>query len=156
MSLSTAHEKRVEIRGGTSVSKAIELVADARGLPGRSQLRAAWSESRDVAHVITAGAYLAHCALERGDKRAVSILSPILLVPEIVVAVAAAFQQFGLTTLPHGQKKPILDPETLWRVPPSHVPEKLLLPIRILSQRQIDLLKERRAPKKYEPSHPRS
>jgi len=79
-----AHEKRVKIRGGPSISKAIDLVADAHGLPGRSQLSAVWSKFHDVAHLLTAGAYLAHCGLERGNKGAASILSAILFVPDIV------------------------------------------------------------------------
>jgi len=143
-----AHEKRFKIRGGPSISKAVDLVADAHGLPGRSQLNAVWSEFHDVAPVLTAGAHLAHCALERGDQRAGSILSAILLVPDVVVALAGAFQQFGLTTKPHGRTTPILDSETLWRVPESHVPERLFLPTRTLTPRQINLLQERRASKR--------
>jgi hypothetical protein len=151
-----AHEKRFKVRGGPSISKAIDLVADAHGLPGRSQLAAVWSEFHDVAHVLLAGAYIAHCALERGERRAHSILSAVLLVPDIVLALAGAFQQFGLTTKPHGRNTPILNPETLWQVPESHVAENLFLPVRVLTQRQIDLLQARRASKKYRPSPPRS
>jgi hypothetical protein len=149
-----AHEERVKIRGGPSISKAINLVEDASQLPGQSQLRAVWSKFRDVAHVLTAGAYLAQGALERGDKRAASILSAILLVPDIVVPLAGAFQQFGLTTMSHGRTTPILDPETLWRVPESHLSVALPLPVRCLTQRQMDLLQTRRASKKYKPSPP--
>jgi hypothetical protein len=151
-----AHEKRVKVRGGPSISKAIYLVEDAHELPGRSQLTKSWSGFHDVAHILTAGAHLAHCGLERDDQRAGSILSAILLVPDVVVALAGAFQQFGLTTIPHGRTTSILDPETLWRIPQSHVPERLLLPVRTLSQRQLDLLQERRTSKIYKPSPPRS
>ncbi len=151
-----AHEKRVKIRGGPSISKAIDLVADAHGLPGRSQLSAVWSKFHDVAHILTAGAYLAHCVLGRGNKGAASILSAILFMPDIVVPLAGAFQQFGLTTIPHGRTIPILDPETLWRVPASHFPVALPLPVRRLTQRQLDLLQTRRASKKYRPSPPRA
>jgi hypothetical protein len=150
-----ANEKRFEVRGGPSISKAIDLVADARGLPGRSQLTKVWSRFRDVAHVLTAGAYLAGCMVERGEERARSILSAILLVPDVVVVLAGAFQQFGLTTIPHGRTTPILDPETLWRIPGSHLPEALPLPVRRLTQRQIDFLQTRHASKKYQPSPPR-
>jgi hypothetical protein len=152
MIVDIANEKRVEVRGGPSISKAIDLLEDAKELPGQSQLRVAWSRFRDVAHVLTAGAYLAHCALERGDKRAQSILSAMLFVPDVVLLLAGAFQQFGLATTPHGQKTPILNPATLWRVPESHLPENLPLPVRTLTSRHIELLQERRAPKKYKPS----
>jgi hypothetical protein len=151
-----AYEKRVKIRGGPSISKAIDLVADAHGLPGRSQLSAVWGKFHDVAHILTAAACLAQGGLERADKRAGSILSAILLVPDIVVPLAGAFQQFGLTTIPHGRTIPILDPATLWRVPESHLPVALALPVRRLTQRQMDLLQTRRASKKYRPSPPRA
>jgi hypothetical protein len=142
-----AHEKRIEVRGGPSISKAIDLVEDAQQLPGRSQLTAVWSSFRDVAHVITASAYLAHCALKAEDPGA--ILSAMLLAPDIVVPLAGAFQQFGLATKPHGRDVPILNPETLWRIPDAHLPQNLFLPVRTLTQRQLELLETRKARKKY-------
>ncbi len=69
-----AYEKRIVIRGGTSISKAIYLVEAENELPGRSQLSAMWSEFHDVAHLITAGAYLAHRALKETKAQASSIL----------------------------------------------------------------------------------
>jgi hypothetical protein len=147
-----AHEKRIKIRGGPSIAKAVDLVEDAHGLPGRSQLTAAWSNFRDVAHVITAAAHLAHCAVTaRDDARAASILSAMLLVPDVVIPLAGAFQQFGLTTFPHGRNTPIL-PDTLWRIPEARLPENLFLPVRPLTERQLDQLQVRTNPKKYKRS----
>ena len=146
---------RLGLRGGQANCTPTHCTTASRSLSGCRET-VVWSEFRDVAHILAAGAYLAHCAVERGEKRAHSILSAILLVPEIVVALAIAFQKFGLTTIPHGRRTPIFDPETLWQLPETHVPEKLFLPVRVLTPRQIDLLQARRASKKYKPSPSRS
>ena len=68
-----------------------------RGLPGHSQLRGAWSEFRDVAHLLAAGAYLAHegLAYARSANES-SILNAIWIAPDAVLVLAYALQQFGL------------------------------------------------------------
>jgi hypothetical protein len=60
-----AYDNRVTLRGGASIAKAIDLCENERVMPGHSQLRNAWSEFRDVAHLIAAGAHLAHQGLMR-------------------------------------------------------------------------------------------
>ncbi len=54
-----AFDERVDLRRGPSISKAVDLCEVERALPGHSQLREAWSEFRDVAHLLTASANLA-------------------------------------------------------------------------------------------------
>jgi hypothetical protein len=142
-----AYEKRIVIRGGTSISKAIYLVEAENGLPGRSQLSAVWSEFHDVAHLITAGAYLAHRALKQVKAQVSSILGTFLLAPEIVLAIGFGFQRFGLTTYPHGRKQSILDPNSLWRILDSFAPIQPPVIVRQLTERQLELLQERRAKK---------
>ena len=55
-----ASDEQAVLRGAASVSKAVDLCEIEQKLPGHSQLRAAWSEFRDVAHLLTASAFLAH------------------------------------------------------------------------------------------------
>jgi hypothetical protein len=121
-------------------------------LPGRSQLSAYWSEFNDVAHLITAAAYLAHRARKQDEAQVNSILGAFLLAPEIVLALGFGLQCFGLTTNPHGQDRSILDSESLWRIPDSFASAQPPIIVRQLSERQLELLKERRAKKKVNAS----
>src|SRR5262249_25560575 len=50
MIVDMARDERAVLRGGPSISKAIELCEIEKALPSHSQLRSAWSEFRDVAH----------------------------------------------------------------------------------------------------------
>ena len=60
MIVDMAHDDRIALRRGSSISKAIELCEIERIMPRHSQLRKAWSDFRDVAHLIAASAHLAH------------------------------------------------------------------------------------------------
>ena len=60
-----AYDERIVLDGGPSISKAIEVCEIEYTMPGHSQLRNAWSEFRDVGHLIAASAYLAHAALAK-------------------------------------------------------------------------------------------
>ncbi|MGO9702133.1 MAG: hypothetical protein ACLPX7_23050 [Xanthobacteraceae bacterium] len=51
-----AYDDRIDLRGGPSISKAIELCEIEYTMPGHSQLRNAWTDFRDVAHLIAASA----------------------------------------------------------------------------------------------------
>jgi hypothetical protein len=64
-------------------------------MPGHSQLRNAWSEFRDVGHLIAASAYLAHAALAK-TPHAASILKALWIAPDAVIALACGFQEFCL------------------------------------------------------------
>ena len=69
MTVDMAFDERIALRRGASVSKAVDLCELERGLPGHSQLRGAWSEFRDVAHLLAAGAYLAHEGRAHADPQ---------------------------------------------------------------------------------------
>src|SRR5207302_10075674 len=113
-----AHETRVPIRGGASVSKAVELLECHQALPAKSQLRADWSRFRDVAHLITGAAQIARETLKHSTQRSTStILASVLLAPEAVLAFALSFQEFGLTYKPYRQTASLLPADSLWRVP---------------------------------------
>jgi hypothetical protein len=149
----TAYDKRAVLRGGPSVSKAIDLCECERALPGHSQLRGAWSELRDVAHLLAASAHLAHQGLARaGAAHEASILKAIWIAPDAVLALAYGLQEFGLKPKRKQKESPILSPEGLWRVSDSHKPEKPFVVQRRLSDAQLDFLSTRRASKEYIPS----
>jgi hypothetical protein len=125
LTVDMAFDQRIALRRGSSISKAVDLCEVEHGLPGHSQLRGAWSEFRDVAHLLTASAYLAHVGL--GQVRSadeVSILNSIWIAPEIALALGYGLQEFGLQPKPIRNESPILRPDTLWRVTDYYKPEK--------------------------------
>ena len=147
-----AHDVRVPPGGGPSISKAVELCELEVSAPGHSQLRRAWSDFRDVAHLLTAGAYLAHGGINKVESQEASILKAIWIAPDAVLALASGFQEFGLQPQPVRNKSTILQRDTLWRVPPALIPEKPFVPFRLLTKEQLEYLQTRRAAKKYSPA----
>lgn len=149
MTVDMAFDERVALRRGASVSKAVDLCEIERGLPGHSQLRSAWSEFRDVAHLLTGAAQLAHEALAHGvTADEVSILNTIWIAPDIVLALAFGLQVFGLQPKPIQKEQPILLPDEVWRIPTSYEMEKPFIVFRRLTEDQLVFLNSRRAAKK--------
>jgi hypothetical protein len=145
-----AYDERAVLRGGTSISKAIDLCECEQSLPGHSRLRAAWSEFRDVAHLLAAGAYLAHEGMARAATAdEASIIKAIWIAPDAVLAFAYGLQEFGLEPKAIQKGAPILDPNGLWRLADSHKPVKSFIVHRHLSETQLAFLRTRRAPKEY-------
>jgi hypothetical protein len=147
-----AHENRIILRRGPSVSKAVELCEVERALPGHSQIRKAWSGFRDVAHLITAGAYIARQArVNDSELYESSLLEVVWRAPDALVALGAGFEQFGLEPKQVDKEESILRPQKLWRVPPDLKPQKPFVIFRRLTESQLAYLQTRRAPKKYLP-----
>jgi hypothetical protein len=145
LTVDMAFDERCVLRGGSSISKAVELCELERGLPGHSQLRAAWAEFREVAHLLTAGAHLAHVGLGKdGPKDEPSILNSIWIAPDIVLALAYGLQEFGSQSKPVRNESSILRPDTVWRVPDCHKPEKSFVVFRRLTEDQLAFLNSRR------------
>ena len=143
-----SQETRGPIRGGASISKAYDVLRGHRALPRKSQLSKDWRDFRDVAHLIAAAAAIASaCRGKPAQQGGSAVLTPVLLVPEVVLALGLAYQEFGLSFKPHGQREPVLPPETLWRVPRA-VPV-FPLPVRRLSDEDFKYLttKRRATPK---------
>jgi hypothetical protein len=152
MIVDMAHDDRITLRRGPSISKAIELCEIERTMPGHSQLRKPWSEFRDVAHLIAASAYLAHEGLANtAAAHEASILKAIWIAPDAVLALAAGFQVAGLQPKPVRNESPSLRPDKVWRVPPGLVPENPFVVFRRLTQEQLEYLSTTRAPKKHIP-----
>jgi hypothetical protein len=137
-------DDRVKVRGGASLIKALELTQLNRLAPVQTVFDTSWRRFRHIAHIIAASGWLSLEAFDGGPEAA--NLTSVLFVPEAVIRLAVAYQQFGLTNFGHGQRRPFLDPDSLWRIPDLHAP--LPLPFRRLLATQISLLNERRAPPK--------
>ena len=120
--------------------------------PGHSQLRKAWSDFRDVAHLMVAGACLAHEGLAKAAAHEPSILNAIWIAPDAVLALASGFQQFGLQPKPVRKESPTLRPDKVWRIPPRLVPKKPFVVVRRLTEEQLGYLRTRRASKRYIPA----
>lgn len=147
-----AFDKRALLRRGPSISKAIDLCECEYKLPGHSQLRGAWSEFRDVAHLLAASAYLAHEGLARATAaHEASILKAIWVAPDAVLTFAYGLQEFGLKPQPIQKESPILSPDGLWRLSDSHKSAKPFIVHRRLSDAQLAFLSTRRASKEYIP-----
>jgi hypothetical protein len=149
MIVDMAHEDRIALGRGPSISKAIELCEIERSMPGHSQLRKAWSDFRDVAHLISASAFLAHEGLAEAAAHEASILKAIWLAPDAVLALAAGFQESGLQPKAVRKESSCLRPDKVWRIPPGLVPKKPFVVFRRLTEEQLGHLSTRRAPKKY-------
>ncbi len=142
------YDDRITLRGGPSISKAIDICELHQKTPGRSQLAAAWSQFHDVAHLITAGAYLAHHGIAQDGGQGGSIFDVAFVAPDALLAMAAGMQEFGLNLKPFRQQAPILKPDTLWRIPSEFLPERPFIHFRRLTDAQIVFLNERRVPRK--------
>ena len=143
-----AHDDRV--KGKASISSAKALCEIARGTLRRSQQSRAWSEFRDVAHLISAAAYLAHRGHVADPKTdAESPINVVLHAPYAVVALAAGYQQFGLDFKPYRQKDTVLPPDTVWRIPDELFPERPYFVMRALSSKQIEFIQTRRVPNTF-------
>jgi hypothetical protein len=140
------YEKRAVVPGGASLSKAMDVLLGYHAVPRRSRLAQDWSDFRDVSHLIAAAAHIATWQEPRGQG---SILTPVLLAPEVVFELALAFQVFGLAYKPFSQKRSLLPAETLWQVSNSNYEIRLPLPVRRLSDEDLQYLtSSRRARRK--------
>jgi len=145
------HDKRGPIRGGASISKALDVLQNHHALPVKSRLSQDWSDFRDVAHLVAAAAATAAAGQQRTKQaEAAALLTPIFYVPEVVLALGLAYQRFGLSLRPHIGSDPILSSETLWCILEKKHAAVLPLPVRVLSDTDFDFLinKRRAAPKR--------
>jgi hypothetical protein len=139
------HYSALALSGGASVSKAMTLCADDQTGLSESQMRRQWSQFRDVAHLLAAGAVLAREVPESDG----SIFSAAWHAPDSLLAIAAGFESFGLAFKPHGQQASILPPDSIWRLPSHCMPEKPWLRYRQLSERQREVLAVYESKKTY-------
>jgi len=144
-------------RGGSSIGKAIAVVAGsirARGARPANLWRA-WKQYKDVAHLVTAATILNLDALERTKVKSfgelgldADRLAPFtiaMMMPDFVLSLALAFQEYGLGSTPHSREQPMLDPENLWRIAPDMNVVTVPPPVRKVSGEAIAILNARRA-----------
>lgn len=152
MIVDVAHDDRITLKGGPSISKAIELCEMEHKMPGHSQLRDAWADFRDVGHLVAASAYLAHEALVKVPGHEASIMKAVCIAPDAVIALASGFQEFWLQRY-LGRKEPrTMQQGNLWQIPSGLMPEEPFIVFRRLTEEQLEYLRTRRASKKYVPA----
>jgi hypothetical protein len=152
MIVDIAHDDWTLLKRGPSISKAIELCELQHGMPGHSQLRRAWSDFRDVGHLIAASAFLAHEALDKVSSQEASILNAVWIAPDAVIALASGFQEFWSQHDLGKNEKGNTRRGDLWRIPFVHMPQAPLVVFRRLTEEQLEYLQTRRASKKYIPT----
>ena len=134
--------------------KAITLAAaniKSRGA-GVASLWNCWKAYMDVAHLVTAATLI--CREARLTRRNEPFgLDPdqflpfqmVLLMPDLVLAVALCFEQHGLSNVPYACTEPILEPTTLWRIPSALNLVPFPPPTRRIRTQDLAILNARRA-----------
>jgi len=148
------HQER---RGGPSIGKAIELVdakAKSRGT-GAATLWQYWKTYKDVAHLVTAATLICFEARFRSSHEPfgqfglssdqLGPLQMVLLLPDLVLAVALEFERYGLSQIPYARTEPALDPKTVWRIPDDVNVAPFPTLIRKISIQDLAILNDRRA-----------
>jgi hypothetical protein len=155
------HQQR---RGGPSIGKAITIVeANAKGRgTGAASLWQFWEKYKDVAHLVTAATLVCGEARTRacnepfgpfGLSDQLGPLQMVMLLPDLVLAVALEFEQRGLNHIPHARTEPVFDPKTLWRIPSDINIASLPPPARKIRPQDLAILNARRAGNRGRASH---
>ena len=149
-----AHQER---RGGASIGKAIALAAAQTKNRGSSEanLWQTWARYKDVAHLVAAATVVAGDALERAKVKSfggfglpwsqLQSFPLTMMLPDVVLSVGLYLQEYGLAHVPHSKEEPMLDPETLWRIPDDMNVTAMAPPIRKINREAIHILDQRRA-----------
>lgn len=141
-------------RGGSSVGKAITLVAEiakAKGT-GASKLWEIWSSYKNVAHLVTAALLISAEAQNRHRNAPFGLklheLLPfriVMLMPDLVISVAMEFERYALDCVAGSPIQTLFDPEELWRIPTDINVIPLPPPTRKITNENLAVLKDRRA-----------
>ncbi len=142
-------------RGGPSVGKAIFLASKLiknRGAK-QSSLWDNWNTYKDAAPLIAATIAVCLDMQIRNRQKPLGLkgyqdLLPtrvICSVPDLIIGVALTYEKYGLNSIAKGGTEPMLDPETVWRIPENINIEPVEPPIRKLLTEEIAILNARRA-----------
>ena len=142
-------DERLSLRGGPSVSKAIDLCEYELEGRSRAQLYRHWHDFHRVGYLIAAGALLA-------EQVSTSIFIVSWLAPDAVLSVAAGFEDFGLSLKSHSRVEKLISYDTAWLLPAHSRLTKPYLAKRRLSEQQIAFLNHRIARKPYSSKPKRS
>jgi hypothetical protein len=145
------HQER---RGGASIGKAVTLAAaniNSRGA-GVANLWHCWKTYKDVAHLVTAATLICAEARKRRRNEPFGLdadqflpFQMVMLLPDLVLAVALGFEDHGLTNVPYARTESNLDPTTLWRIPPDLNVVPVPPPTRRIRTQDLSILNARRA-----------
>jgi hypothetical protein len=69
----------------------------------------------------------------------------VMLMPDLVLAVALGFEDHGLSNVPYARTEPILDPTTLWQISSAINVVPILPPNRKVRAQDLAVLNARRA-----------
>jgi hypothetical protein len=147
-------EYHSEIKGGASLSKAVEVMEaciDAKGaLRNRSGLMAAWSEFKCVAHVCAALTETHAKAHKHGGAFAKAISEGGAFFAGLgwTLAVAHDYQQFMTGFIPHGQPKPLVSIEEALTLPAGVVLRTVKGSTGALPPKAIEAMQSYKAPKR--------
>jgi hypothetical protein len=155
------HQQR---RGGPSIGKAVAVAAGsirARGAHAANLWRA-WKDYKDVAHLVTAATIISAEVRHRAKVKPFGefgldgdCLPPFIItmmMPDFVLSLALSFQEYGLNSIPQSREQPMLDPVTLWRIPPDANVVAVPPPVRKVSGEAIAILNVRRAGNRGKPA----
>lgn len=111
-----------------------------------------WKEYKDVAHLIAAAILVCFDMQTRNrQKPFVSGFQDLLpmrvvcLLPELIIGIGLTYGKYGLSSAAKGDKEPMLDPQTVWRIPTDINVEPVPLPVRSILSEEITVLNARRA-----------
>jgi hypothetical protein len=79
---------------------------------------------------------------------ALQLLQPFvisMMLPELVLSLGLYWQDYGLRQVPYGREEPLLDPESVWRIPSNINLTPLPPPPRNIDEKGRAALRERRA-----------
>lgn len=143
-----------ESRGGASIGKAIFLASKrirARGAKQPSLWRQ-WGAYKDAAHLIAAVILVCFDMHTRNRQKPFGLgLQELLpmrvacLVPDLIIGVGLTYEKYGLSRAAEGGKGSMLDPQTVWRIPPDINIEPVPPPPRSILSEEIVILNARRA-----------
>lgn len=145
-------------RAGASIGKAKTVISKTRRAHGRSEASQSesWARYKDVAHLATAAVIVAADAREKMKVKpfgpsalpALQLLQPFvisMMLPDLVLSLGLYLQDYGLRQVPYAREEPLLDPETLWRIPGDINLTPIPPPIRKIDKKGRAALRDRRA-----------
>jgi hypothetical protein len=145
------HQER---RGGPSIGKTIAIAAGSIRAKGAHQanLWRAWAEYKDVAHLVTAATIICDDARQRakvkpfgGFELDLPPFTIAMMMPDFVLALALSLQEYGLNSISQSREEPMLDRETVWRIPSDVNVVAVPPPVRKIDSQSIAILNARRA-----------
>ena len=142
-----------DVPGGASVKKGVELMTNfvkgSDAIKDRTRIMDAWAVFKPVAHLCAAFTEAAAIALKFGGpvKREIVDGAPFFSGLGRTLAVARDYEKFMTSFEPHGQRFPLVSPESAHRVPEKARLRSMPASINPLPTEMVDALKDYRAPK---------